>query len=449
MRELGKGKGALLVFVVIAISALWMTWAYAAPSITSVTTSPESLKATGSSNSTIRYTLSETSRTKISILDSSGTAVKTLLDATVTAGTRSKTWNGKNTAGTLVDEATYTVSIEATGTTGSTSDTSGSIFIDKTAPTISGLSVSTSTIESSATTCDITYTLSEVCTAVTIRVYRGSSLVKYLANRATADSGTNTISWDLTDSRDHLVSDDVYTIKFDARDASGRQATQVNTTVVVDCSDPVIASTSLSKSVFSPTGRNSVSVRYTLSETARVSIVAYDSSDTVAGTLLSETTKTAYSTSRAKSYSVNWKARVGTETTPTVDDGTYTIMFTATDTAGNVDTDTATIVIDKTAPTCTIGSLSSLTTGAGQYVHIPLTFSEDTYYVTVYILDSNGRTRKTLCNKIPIASDGATLIWDGKRNSTSYWDAGTYTVRVWTKDESGNTDSTTSNFTIN
>ena len=263
------------------------------------------------------------------------------------------------------------------------------------------------------------------------------------------DTGTNTLSWDLEDTRGSLVSDGIYTIKVDATDASGRKATQKTTTVIMNCSSPTIDYVSLSKTLFSPTGRSSVSIRYTLSETAKVSVIAYDASDTAVGTIVSDTTKTATSTSAAKSYSATWKATTGADTTATVDDGTYTIEFTATDTAGNVDTDTATIVIDKTAPTTTIGSLSSLTTGVNSYLHIPVSFSEDTSFVTVKILNSGGAVKKTLCSNIPMASDGATLLWDGKRTATAYWTAGTYTVQVIAKDAAANTSTTTSTFAIN
>ncbi|MBI4733242.1 MAG: hypothetical protein HY779_00190, partial [Rubrobacteridae bacterium] len=241
----------------------------------------------------------------------------------------------------------------------------------------------------------------------------------------------------------------IYTVKIDATDASGRKATQKTANVVMDTSDPVIDYVSLSKSLFSPTGRSSVSVRYTLTETAKVSVIAYSSTDTAVGTIVAETTKTAYSTSAAKSYSATWKATTGADTTATIADGTYTIEFTATDTAGNVDTDTATIVIDKTAPTTTISSLSSLTTGVNSYLRIPITFSEHTSFVTVKILDSNSRVKKTLCSNIPIASNGVDLIWDGKRTATTYWGAGTYTVQVIAKDAANNSSTTTSNFTIN
>ena len=117
----------------------------------------------------------------IKVLDASDTAMKTLKDATLTAGARSVTWNGKNTAGTLVDEGTYTVSIEATSATGSDSDSALDIFVDRTDPTIGTLSLTTDTVETSATTCDTTYTLSEPCT-VTAGVYSGTTLKRVACN---------------------------------------------------------------------------------------------------------------------------------------------------------------------------------------------------------------------------------------------------------------------------
>jgi flagellar hook assembly protein FlgD len=449
MRKLGKGKGALLIFAIVALSAMWITWAYAAPSISAVSVSPSSLNATGSTNSTIRFTLSEAAHTDLTILDASDTVVKTVNDSTLTLGAKSKTWNGKNTAGTLVSEGTYTVSIVATSGSGTATDTSLSIFVDRTNPTISTLSVTTDTIESSSTTCDTTYTLSEPCT-VTASVYSSSnSLIKTLANRVGQDTGTNTLSWNLKNTAGVVVPDGIYTIKVDATDASGRRATQKTTTVVMDCSRPTIDYVSLSKPLFSPTGSNSVTIRYTLTETSRVSVIAYNTSDTAVGTIVSETTKTAASNAAAKSYSATWKALSGSEGTSTVADGTYTIEFTATDTAGNVDTDTTTIVIDKTAPTATIGTLGSLTPGINTYLHIPITLSEDTSFVTVSILNNLNRSVKTLCSNVPIADDGATLIWDGKRTATAYHPAGTYTVKVVAKDAANNTRTTTSTFTVN
>jgi flagellar hook assembly protein FlgD len=243
------------------------------------------------------------------------------------------------------------------------------------------------------------------------------------------------------------IRDRSYTIKVDATDASGRKATQKTKTVVMDCAKPVIDYVSMSKSLFSPTGSNSVTIRYTLNETARVSIVARNASDTVAGTISSEATKTALSTAAAKSYSVNWKALSGSEGTSTVADGTYTVQFSATDTAGNVDTDTATIVIDKTSPTVTVSSLTGFAAGSGS-VSIPVTLSENAV-VTVTILDSNSRSVKTICSNVPLASAGATFYWDGKKSGTTYQAAGTYTVKVVAKDSASNSaTNTTRTFTI-
>jgi hypothetical protein len=149
---------------------------------------------------------------------------------------------------------------------------------------------------------------------------------------------------------------------------------------------------------------------------------------------------------RDRSYSATWKALSGSDGTSTVADGTYTIEFTATDTAGNIDTDTATIVIDKTSPTITVSSLTAFTSGNG-WLGIPITLSEKAL-VTVTILDSNSRTVKTLCTNTPIAADGATIYWDGKKGSANAA-AGTYSVRVVAKDPANNSKTSTTSFTVN
>ncbi|HCH00257.1 MAG TPA: hypothetical protein DE036_10990, partial [Actinobacteria bacterium] len=131
----------LLIVTTLGVLALWLSWAFAAPSISNVSATPQLLRATVTASSVIRYNISEVSRVNVSIYDAGSTLVRTLVDATQTAGSKVTAWNGRVSAApnaTITAEGWYTYEINATSTSGSDME-QGTIYIDTSKPGISNL----------------------------------------------------------------------------------------------------------------------------------------------------------------------------------------------------------------------------------------------------------------------------------------------------------------------
>lgn len=91
----------------------------AAPVIGNISDSPNSFRATGRSLSTIRFSLSEAANVTVAIVDSGGQEVRVLAaNVARNAGANIITWNGRNTAGSLVAAGEYTFKINATDGSG-------------------------------------------------------------------------------------------------------------------------------------------------------------------------------------------------------------------------------------------------------------------------------------------------------------------------------------------
>ena len=434
----------LLIATILSVLALWLSWALAAPSISNVSATPQLLRATGSASSIIRYNISEVSRVNVSIYDAGSTLVRTLVDATQTAGSKVTAWNGRVSAApnaTITAEGWYTYEINATSTSGSAMQ-QGTIYIDTSKPVISNLTA-TAEIPDTSTSCSISYDLSED-SSVTIGIYSSSNaLVKMLVSRAAQSAGANTASWDGTDRFNNYVVDGAYTYRISAVDAARWTSTPVYGIATVDRQTPAIIFRDTSPDPFRPTGRSTMTIRYRLTETSRVKIQILDGAATIKAVF--DATRTA------GSQSVTWNGKDSTVPGALVPDKQYTIQLDATDTAGNVaPTITASVTIDTTKPTITLDSLAPdpFHPGGGALLGVSYTPSENVY-VTVAIFTSSGSLVKTLLSNVFTPPGGGTAYWNGRGRNNAYVSAGTYRCKITAIDEAGNRQDYTSSFVVN
>jgi chitodextrinase/alpha-tubulin suppressor-like RCC1 family protein/flagellar hook assembly protein FlgD len=206
------------------------------PLISAVSDSPDPLKATGALNSAIKFTLSERAAVTLRVHDSSNTAVRTLLNATLNAGSYTYNWNARNDASTVVADGIYTYKLNATDLAAKPAvERTGTIRTDKTIPVVSGITFGANPFTATGTNVvGASYQLSESA-KVYISIYNSANtVVKTIASGDLKASGTNTFTWSAKNNSNQLVSAGTYTVKIYAVDLVGwTSATQSATLQVL------------------------------------------------------------------------------------------------------------------------------------------------------------------------------------------------------------------------
>ncbi|PWK13446.1 FlgD immunoglobulin-like domain containing protein [Tumebacillus permanentifrigoris] len=399
------------------------------PELTKVTDTPDPFKVTGLTNSTISYTLSEDANVSVKIYNSTGSVVRTLQNALLPYGVKSVVWNGKNDAGALVDDGTYTYKINATDRNNNVApEVTGTITTDKTLPVITS-STTTLPIAPGTGTATLSYTLSENA-KVTSGIYNSAgALVKALDSNIAKTAGTIALTWDGKNTAGVFVPDGVYTLKINAVDAVGWTATPVSVTITAETGAAKFTAVTATPNPFKVTGTANATIAYTLSENATLTLKLYDANGTLVRTLVNAVATTF----GPKSVLWNGKNDAGA----LVADGVYTYKLNATDSAGNVSSEaTGTITTDKTAPTVTPSGTPVTFKPGTSTASIAYTLSESAK-VTIAVYNSAGALVKTLATNIANLAGSNSVVWDGKNASNLFVAAGTYTVKITATDALG------------
>jgi flagellar hook assembly protein FlgD len=91
---------------------------------------PTTIDATLGQTTTIKYTVPVTNDLRVYVKNSAGTEVRTLEQVTgAAAGSRTVIWNGKNSAGSVVPDGAYTVTVETRSTTPTIQPASGTVTV--------------------------------------------------------------------------------------------------------------------------------------------------------------------------------------------------------------------------------------------------------------------------------------------------------------------------------
>jgi type VII secretion-associated serine protease mycosin len=411
-----------------------------APKITSVSATPNPFKVTGTSNATIKYTLSEPVTASVLILDSQDNVVRTLANsAAQTTGTKSLIWNGKNDAGALVEDGTYTYKIAVEDGTGLTAESQGTITTDKTTPVISSVSASPSVFApTGSNSLTIGFDVSENGKTTVAIVNSKNATVKTLWSSKATEAGTQTIEWDGKISTTAFAADGAYTVKVTTTDAVGFTSTQ-SALFDIETGAPKLTSVSATPALLKVTGTSTATIKYTVSEDANVSINIYNADDILVRTLYQAAT-----TAGAKSIVWNGKNDAGA----LVDDGVYTYKINAVDFDGNASEEASgTIATDRTAPSVTNVSVSPATIAVGGSTTIGYTVSEASK-VTIAVYTSTNSLVRTIQSGVQQDAGSYTATWNGTKSTNIAAAAGTYTVKITVIDTAGFQTVATINVTV-
>ncbi|EFM09007.1 peptidase S8 and S53 subtilisin kexin sedolisin [Paenibacillus curdlanolyticus YK9] len=424
----------------IATSTVPFTLESGAPKITAVSATPNPFKVTGTANATIKYTNSEPVTASIVIVDGNGSTIRTLANAqSQTTGAKSITWNGKNDAGALVEDGTYTYRILVEDGTGLTAEATGTIVTDKTTPVISGLAASPSVFApTGSNNLHVNFALSEAGKTTVTIVNSKNVAVKTIWSSKVTESGNQTLDWDGKISTTAFAPDGSYTVKVTTTDAVGFSSTQ-STAFDIETGAPRLTAVSGTPAVLKATGTTNATIKYTVSEDAIVSVLIYDSEDTLVRTLYNAST-----TAGAKSVLWNGKNDAGV----VVEDGIYTYKINAVDVEGHASEEASgTIETDKTAPSITGITTSPSTIAVGGSTTIGYTVSESSK-VTIAVYTSANALVRTLQSNVQQDSGSYSITWNGTKSTNVAATSGVYTVKITATDAVGFQTITTVNVTV-
>lgn len=283
------------------------------------------------SNLSIRYILSENAYVDSEVTDANGILIKKVLDHTLKkAGYNSISWDGKTEDGQLVHEGSYKITINAVDGFAKTAQEQVINFQAGYQPTFENARIGNNPYnpnDRSAGEIKIEYSISHDA-LVTAEVTSGYSAVKKLLNAQRVSAGNNILAWDGKDSNHSIVPDGQYYIRLSAASPTVSVFQSVyKLTVTVEKEQPQITKVTVSPSPFKLTSAKQMSVRYSLSENAKVSVGVYQG-DTLIKSLVSETPK------RAGTGSAIWNGRDAQDRV--VPRGIYNIRIKAVDGFGKI-----------------------------------------------------------------------------------------------------------------
>ena len=413
------------------------------------------------SPSNITFSLSEDATVEIIIKDQARAVIKRNLQTPTPMLQRiapqiyTIPWDGRDSGGNIVDDAIYAFEIITEDLAGNKNTNVGNVKVDKSGPIIAPYSVSPLAISPGISpgitdAATISYTISKAGTVEILVISKTGPQVRQFGPYYQT-LGTHSETWDGNDMSGNIVGEGDYKIEIYLTDAAGNLGSPNPATlsVAVDNTPPAIIGITATPQFFSPKNSNSsytaTLLKYTLSESAEVSIRVLDSSNNQIRTLLTSIPQSS------GLKSISWDGK--DDSAAYVADGTYTFEITATDPALNSTTAVKTVEVDNSGPTVNILSAT------------PTPFAPDSqnaaYKTTIikYILadaraqctaEVNVKTRigaivKNLGSGLLIPTGTLQNIsWDGKNTLGQIVEDGTYGVHITAVDQAGNPSADTS-----
>ena len=388
------------------------------PQITGLAVSQNPLKL-GVSYQNFKFTLSEAADVTVKVYDSANNLVRTVTSGQArNAGVVSIYWDGKDDAGILVPEGSYTGVVYAVDKYGNNSGDNSISFTAAYQPIISNAAVNPNPYNPGAGSGAINYNISADA-LVTVKILSGTTtVVRTIVENQSQSAGDQLIAWDGKDSNGQFLGDGSYYL----------QVTAVSPTVSTFTSNVKVpfsvagAVLEISDFTLSPNpfkiSLNYLSIKGTLSESATIDVKVYQGS-----TLIQQPVSGQYR--NAGSFTAVWD---GKDTTGNyVPEGTYSVSVGAVDASGNAVEVWGTATGGyQPAITGVTSSPEPFDPAAGEAV-INFTLSSDAN-VTVNVLDGLNAIRSF--TPVLLKAGGNSVTWDGKDDSQQGVDDGSYTYNI-------------------
>lgn len=405
-----------------------------APSITSVSDSPDPFIQGDTDESTIEFTISEDANVAVKLFDSAGTLKKTLVDKALKIGANKVTWDGTNDSGVNVSNGKYTYTIDAVDSFNKPAQQiTGIITVGNSSLVISDNNVSPDPFTPTGTNAaTVSYNLSADGRVSLIIVDSSNNTIKVLENNTLKNQGQNSASWDGKNSSGIIADEGSYAYKITAVDLSGLDAAPVSGIINISKADGdyrLISSIDDTPDPFMPDGSSSCSISYNLTENATVSVTLYNSSGSSIRSLTNATLNSGVNTSTWDGKDSSGKI---------VGNGVYTYVVSATGSGGKSQNASGTITVDASVPVISEAAANPnpFAPAVSNIASISYRLSENAR-TTVEIFNSSGNLVKTLESGMDRTAGPNSSSWDGKDSSGKIVVDGRYTFKISAFDYTG------------
>ncbi|VEL96022.1 Ig-like protein group 3 [Alteromonas sp. 76-1] len=326
--------------------------------------------------------------------DATATVVITIDGVDYTATNNGNgTWTLADDVVATLAEGSYPTSVTATDDAGNTDTDTGTVVIDTTAPT-----VAINDLTTNDTTPELTGTVNDPNAIVVVTID---------GNDYTATNNGNG-TWTLADDVVATLAEGSYPTSVSATDAAGNTVTNSGT-VVIDTTAPTVAINDLTTNDTAP------ELTGTVNDPNAIVVVTIDGNDYTA------------------TNNGNGTWTLADDVVATLAEGSYPTSVSATDAAGNIVTNTGTVVIDTTAPTVAINDLTT---------------NDTTPELTGTVNDPNAVVVVTIDGNDYTATNNGNGTWILADNIVALLAEGNYTATVTATDAVGNSDSATGSIVI-
>lgn len=403
------------------------------------------------SGTRLSYTLDEDATVSVIIRNINNLTVRTLQTATLlTAGAQTLDWDGRNDSSTPLGDGTYRFVLSMTDKADNTTTAESTVKIDTVRPSLTLTSITPDPFspngDASKDTTVIAYTLSKEAT-VEVAIFNNLGVHQRTVEATLHTPSSYSPSWDGRDGAAATVPDGDYLVRINASDLAGNLAVEITGEVTVDNTAPTLTNLVITPTPFSPNAsagiRDSVSIRYDLSETGPVTLEIYNSSNVKVRSLVTAQNQ------NSGTRTATWDGK-GDSGTFLADAG-YDVRISATDAAGNSSgVLSGSVTVDNTKPTLTSVSATPspfAPNGDGilDSTTVFYTVNDNSAQCTMEILVYLGALKiRDLQTPAPLATGARTIQWDGKDNSSVFQADGTYSIKLTATDEAGNTSDVSS-----
>lgn len=384
-----------------------------------------------SGSAAISYNISKDALVTVQILSGYNT-VRTVVDKqSQIAGSNSVAWNGRDDAGNIVGDGTYTVQITAVSAVVDTffSTAKVTVTVEKGAPSVTGLTLSPEPYKlGTGSSLSISYNLSENG-AMYIDVLKGTDVVRNLASGLAKNAGYNSTTWDGRDNDGSVVGEGIYTVRVKAVDPAGN-AGEASANVTAGY-QPSISNAGHSPDPYDQTSGNAA-FRFDLGNSAKVTVTIMKGNmpvRTISAGVLASGTNT-----------VVWDGR--DDSANPAADGSYNYQIDAVSPTVDIFRSTfkGTITVEGAAPVLTNLSVSPYIVKIPNNAGFSYTLSEPAT-ITAQVLTKTGAVVRDFPSETKTAGGYYTLAWDTRDNAGSLISSGDYIFKVSAVDNAGKTGS--------
>jgi flagellar hook assembly protein FlgD len=311
---------------------------------------------------TVSFTLSETADWKVDVGDAAGNVVR---EFSGNGAAETVKWDGRDAAGALVPDGTYTLTGTASSAKGAATPATATVVVDTQAPRFATYATGAATVNPEGTgagdRCVLSYTLSEACSVQVVVKSSGGAAVYQLQPWTFLAPAGRSVAWDgkVTAAAGRVpVAEGTYTLAATAKDAAGNVGS-ASATVVVDRTVRVSARQPLYCSPNGDRVQDTAAVTYVLLRPAAATAKVVQTGRVLASMPLGNRP--------AGTSTLTWQGTGGSGTR--LPGGRYTIELTAVTATGGARAACVT-VIDLVRPTLTATrstTVRGLKASAAQY----------------------------------------------------------------------------------